>query len=178
MDSISTPSCTNIDLDQRRADRIVQNPQMINLAACFRNNVHYLGLQAARLAVAGAVAMSAAIVCLVLTPILSAHGQELLTPRGWLDKMDRDHNKLVSPAGHVHARGRVLEVDIELPGSITILIDAVESADRTIRMPAMHMPFHVTNRRMLQGLRAGDVVDFEAARMKNAVMITNIRKAY
>ncbi len=110
--------------------------------------------------------------------IPAAHSQELLSPGDWLEKLDREHNKLVSPAGHVHARGRVLDVDIERPGSITILIDAVESADKTIRMPAMEMPFHVTNRRMLQGLRRGDVVDFEAARLKNAVMITGIQKAY
>ena len=122
--------------------------------------------------------MSAAIVCVVLTPILSAHSQELLTPSDWLGKLDRDHNNLVPPAGHIHARGRVQAVDVRRPGSITILIDAIESADRTIRMPAMEMPFHVTNRRMLQGLRAGDVIDFEAARLKNAVMVTNIRKAY
>lgn len=147
----------------------------MNCAARLRNKVH-LGLQAPALVVA--VAMSAAIVCVVLTPMLSAHGQELLTPSGWLDKLDRDHDHLVSPAGHVHARGRVQAIDIQRPGSITILIDAVESADRTIRMPAMEMPFHVTNRRMLQGLRAGDVIDFEAARLKNAVMITNVRKAY
>jgi len=100
-----------------------------------------------------------------------------LTPSDWLDKLDRDH-RMVSPAGHVRARGRVLDVDMERPGSITILVDAIESADKTIRMPAMEMPFHVTNRRMLQGLRAGDVIDFEAARLKNAVMITSIRKAY
>ena len=149
----------------------------MNFAASFRNKVHSLGLHAARLAVAGAVAMSAAIVYVGLTPI-SAHGQEFLTLGDWLDKLDRDHKKLVSPAGHVHGRGRVQAVDMERPGSITILIDALESADRTIRMPAMEMPFHVTNRRMLQGLRAGDVVDFEAARLKGAVMITNIRKAH
>ena len=125
-----------------------------------------------------ALAMSSAMVCVILTPIPAAHGQELLSPGDWLDKLDREHNKLVSPAGRVHARGRVLDVDIERPGSITILIDAVESADKTIRMPAMEMPFHVTNRRMLQGLRRGDVVDFEAARLKNAVMITGIQKAY
>ena len=125
-----------------------------------------------------ALAMSSAIVCVVLRLIPAAHSQELLSPGDWLDKLDREHNKLVSPAGHVHARGRVLDVDIERPGSITILIDAVESADKTIRMPAMEMPFHVTNRRMLQGLRRGDVVDFEAARLKNAVMITGIQKAY
>lgn len=125
---------------------------------------------------AGAVATSA--VCVALTPILPARSEALLTPSDWLEKLDRDHNKLVSPAGHVHARGRVQAVDTQRPGSITILIDAVESADRTIRMFAMEMPFHVTNRRMLQGLRPGDIVDFEAARLRNAVMITSIRKAH
>ncbi len=151
----------------------------MDFAACSRNKVHNMGLQAARLAVAGALAISSAIVCVVLTPIPAAHSQDLLSSGGnWLDKLDREHNKLVSPAGHVHARGRVLDVDMERPGSITILIDAVESADKTIRMPAMKMPFHVTNRRMLQGLRSGDVIDFEAARLKTAVMITRIRKAH
>ena len=135
-----------------------------------------MGLQAARLAMAGALAISTAAVCVVLTPVPFAHGQDLLTSSDWLEKLDRDHNNLVAPAGHVHARGRVLDVDMERPGSLTILVDAVESADKTIRMPAMEMPFHVTNRRMLQGLRAGDVIDFEAARLKNAVMITSIRK--
>jgi len=41
----------------------------------------------------------------------------------------------------------------------------------------MEMLFHVTNRRMLKGLRPGDLMEFEAARLRNAVMITNIRKA-
>ena len=136
-----------------------------------------MGLQAARLAIAAALAISSAIVC-VLTPIPAAHSQELLYPGDWLETLDRDHNKMVSPAGHAHARGRVLDVDIERPGSITTLVDAIESADKTIRMPAMEMPFHVTNRRMLQGLRPGDVIDFEAARLKTAVMITRIRKAH
>lgn len=150
----------------------------MNFAICSGNKVHNMGLQAARLAVAGALAMSSATVGVVSTPIPSAHGQELLSPSDWLEKLDRDHNKMVSPAGHVHARGRVQTVDMERPGSITILVDAIESADKTIRMPAMEMPFHVTSRRLLQGLRAGDVIDFEAARLKNAVMITGIRKVY
>lgn len=137
-----------------------------------------MGLQAARLALAAALAMSSAIVSVVSTPVPSAYAQELLTPSDWLKKLDRDHNKMVSPAGHVHGRGRVQALDMERPGSITVLIDAIESADKTIRMPAMEMPFHVTNPHMLQGLRAGDVIDFEAARLKNAVMITSIRKVY
>ena len=150
---------------------------MTNFATCPKRWVYSMVCQTARLVMAGALAMSSAIVGVVSTPVHSAHGQELLSPSDWLDKLDRDHNKLVPPAGHVHARGRVQAVDTQRPGSITILIDAIESADKTIRMPAMEMPFHVTNRRMLQGLRPGDVIDFEAARLKNAVMITSIRKA-
>jgi Cu/Ag efflux protein CusF len=44
-------------------------------------------------------------------------------------------------------------------------------------MQAMEMPFHVTNRRMLRDLRPGDFVQFEVARLRNAVMITNIRRS-
>jgi hypothetical protein len=28
------------------------------------------------------------------------------TPSEWMDKLDREHKQLVSPSGHVHARGR------------------------------------------------------------------------
>lgn len=170
-----------IDPDQSRTHGILQDTYMMKAYMVKSHMINFatidwmrnLRVQASRLAVAGAVATS----CVVLTPILPAQA-EPLTPSVWLDQLDRDHNKLVSPRGHVHARGRVQAVDAQRPGSITILVDALESADRTIRMPAMEMPFHVTNWRMLQGLRTGDMVDFEAARLKNAVMITNIRKAH
>ncbi len=100
------------------------------------------------------------------------------TPSEWMDKLDREHKHLVSPSGHVHARGQVQAVDMG-PGaaSVTILTEDMESPDGSIRMRAMEMPFHVTNPRMLKGLRPGDFVEFEAARLRNAVMITNIRKA-
>ena len=96
-----------------------------------------------------------------------------------MDKLDREHNYLVSRSGHAHARGRVLAVDMG-PGaaSVTIMTEEMISADGSIRMQAMEMPFHVTNSRMLNGLRPGDLVEFEAARLRNAVMITNIRKAH
>lgn len=109
----------------------------------------------------------------------SAVGQVLTpSPSEWLEKLDREHNQLVSPAGHVHARGQVRAVDPGPGGtSVTILVEPMESADGSIRMQAMEMPFHVTNRRMLKGLRPGDAVEFEATRLKSAVMVTNIRKA-
>lgn len=103
------------------------------------------------------------------------NGQELTRPSEWLDKLDREHNQLVSRAGHVHARGQVQAIDIDA-AAVTVLSDEIESPDKSIWMPAMRMVFHVTNRRLLKGLRPGDAVEFEAARLRNAVMITNIRK--
>jgi len=103
------------------------------------------------------------------------NGQELTRPSEWLDKLDREHNQLVSRAGHVHARGQVQAIDVDA-AAVTVLSDEIESPDKSIWMPAMRMVFHVTNRRMLKGLRPGDAVEFEAARLRNAVMITNIRK--
>ncbi len=40
----------------------------------------------------------------------------------------------------------------------------------------MPMVFHITNRKMLEGLRSGDAVEFEAARLRGAVMLTSIRR--
>lgn len=108
----------------------------------------------------------------------SAAAQPLIaTQSDWMEKLDRQHNYLVPPSGHVHARGRIQAIDTGPGASITIFTEKMESPDGSIRMQAMEMPFHVTNRRMLKGLRPGDLVEFEAARLKNAVMITNIRKA-
>ncbi len=106
---------------------------------------------------------------------LPARGQEATPPSEWLDRLDREHNQLVSRDGHAHARGQIEGVDIGA-GTVTILSEQMESPDRTIWMPAMRMVFHVTNRRMLRGLQSGDAVEFEAARLRNSVMITGIRK--
>ena len=121
--------------------------------------------------------MSAAVACVSLALVaFPAPGQEHTAPSAWLDKLDREHNHLVSRAGHVHARGHVQAIDTG-PGTVIIVSEEIESPDKSIWMPAMEMVFHVTNRRMLKGLRPGDAVEFEAARLRNAVMITNIRKA-
>lgn len=93
-----------------------------------------------------------------------------------MNKLDREHNHMVTREGHVHARGQVEAVDPR-GVSVTIVTEQMASADRTIWMPAMKMVFHVTNRAMLKGVRPGDRVEFEAARLRNAVMITSIRKA-
>ncbi len=106
---------------------------------------------------------------------LPASGQELTSPSEWLSKLDREHDQLVAKSGHVHARGQIQVIDIG-PGTITLLTEEMESPDKSIWMPAMRMVFHVTNRRMLEGLQPGDAVEFEAARLRNAVMITNVRK--
>ncbi|MBI2741662.1 MAG: copper-binding protein [Rhodospirillales bacterium] len=105
-----------------------------------------------------------------------ASAQSLTDPSDWLDKLDREHNQIVSRSGHVHARGLVQAIDVG-SATVTVLSAELQSPDNTIWMPTMRMVFHATNRRMLQGLQAGDEVEFEVARLRNAVMITNIRKA-
>jgi Cu/Ag efflux protein CusF len=123
--------------------------------------------------------IAAVVACSLAFFASSAVGQALTpTPSEWLEKLDREHNQLVSPAGHVHARGQVRAVEPGPGGtSVTLLVEPMESSDGSIRMQAMEMPFHVTNRRMLKGLQPGDAVEFEATRLKNDVMVTNIRKA-
>lgn len=124
----------------------------------------------AAIAACAAIALGASDV--LVTPVGS---QELARPSAWLDKLDREHDRLVPKAGHAHGRGRVEAVDTG-PGTITILTEEIQSPDKSIWMPAMRMVFHVTNRRMLIPLRSGDSVEFVAARLRNAVMITSIRK--
>ena len=106
---------------------------------------------------------------------LSAFGQQTATSGAWLEQLDRDHSRLVSPTGHVHGTARVEAVDIG-PGTITLQNAEVKSRDMTIWMPPMRMTYHTTNRRMLHGVRPGDFVEFEAARLRNALMITKMRK--
>ena len=119
--------------------------------------------------------LSGAIAVVLAYVATSASGQELASPSAWLDKLDRQHRHLVSPEGHVRAKGRVDAVD-DAPGTITLIADEMRSPDNTIWMPAMRMVFHVTNRLMLAGIRPGDIVEFEAARLRGAVMIVSLRK--
>lgn len=105
----------------------------------------------------------------------SASGQATVNPSEWLDRLDRHHRHLVSQQGHAHAKGHVQEIDAG-PGTITLVAEEMRSADDTIWMPAMRMVFHVTNRQLLTALRPGDWVAFEAARLRGAVMIVDLRK--
>lgn len=63
------------------------------------------------------------------------------------------------------------------PGTITLIANVMRSPDNTIWMLAMRMVFHATNRQMLTGIRPGDIAEFEAARLRGAVMIVGLRKA-
>ncbi len=117
-------------------------------------------------------AAALATMCLTVVP---ASGQQAMAPSEWLDKLDREHDQMVAKAGHAHAKGQVESVDPG-PGIVAILCEEIQSPDKTIWMPPMRMVFHVTNRRMLDGLKSGDAVQFEVARLRGAVMVTNIRK--
>jgi Cu/Ag efflux protein CusF len=104
-----------------------------------------------------------------------ASGQETASPSDWLDRLDRHHRHLVSQQGHAHAKGHVQAVDAG-PGTITLVAEEMRSPDNTIWMPAMRMVFHVTNRQLLAGLQPGNLIEFEAARLRGAVMIVDLRK--
>lgn len=119
---------------------------------------------------------SGAVALLFVCVAAPASGQEIISPGAWLDRLDREHGQLVSPEGHVRAKGRVDAVDSG-PGTITLITDEMRSPDNTVWMPPMRMVFHVTNRQMLAGIRPGDIVEFDAARLRGAVMIVSLRKA-
>jgi Cu/Ag efflux protein CusF len=108
-------------------------------------------------------------------PATQVKAQQFATPGAWLERLDREHHNMVSPAGHVHAKGVVEAVDAG--GIITLWHTEISNKEKTIWMPPMRMTFHVINRRMLRDISPGDVVQFEAARLRNAVMITKLRKA-
>jgi Cu/Ag efflux protein CusF len=103
------------------------------------------------------------------------HSQQTLSPSEWLDRYDREHDVAIGRPHHVHARGLVLKVDVG-PATVTILSDQLAGPDNAVLMPAMIMVFPVTNRKIVQGLQPRDEVHFEAARLGNKVVITNIRK--
>ena len=124
------------------------------------------------------VAMTVRFTALALVLALTsapASGQETASPSDWLDRLDRHHRHLVSQQGHAHAKGHVQAVDAG-PGTITLVADEMRSPDNTIWMPAMRMVFHVTNRQLLAGLQPGNLIEFEAARLRGAVMIVDLRK--
>ena len=83
-----------------------------------------------------------------------AQGQQLTSPSEWMNKLDREHNHMVTREGHVHARGQVEAVDPR-GVSVTIVTEQMASADRTIWMPAMKMVFHVTKPRNAKRSAAG-----------------------
>jgi len=108
---------------------------------------------------------------------ISRHRQAArnLSPSEWLDRFDREHRQLASPEGHARAKGHVEAVDSG-PGIITQIANEIRSLDKTVWMPAMRIVFHVTNRQLLEGIRRGDIVECEVARLRGAVMIVNLRR--
>jgi Cu/Ag efflux protein CusF len=91
-----------------------------------------------------------------------------------IEQLDRTHTE-IDPRRHVNSYGEIESIDVD-QGTVTLQHVPLESPDKSIWMPVMRMVFHVTNRRKLNGLKPGDWVTFEAVRMRNALMVTNIRK--
>ena len=75
----------------------------------------------------------------------------------------------------VHAYGEVLSID---PGAGTISIHHVqmENRDGFLRMPTVSMVLPVGEKTQLQGLRPGDWMSFEAARMGGQLTLKDIKK--
>ncbi len=122
------------------------------------------------------IAIIVATAALAQLSVSQANAQDYATPSAWLYHLDRNHHNMVSPAGHVYAKGVVEAVDAG-PGIITLWHIEISNRDRSIWMPPMRMTFHVTSRRMLRDIAPGNVVQFEAARLRSAVMITKLQKA-
>lgn len=110
---------------------------------------------------------------LIAPPSIAAAAQT--TTVEWLSRMEQLELSRGNMSDHVHAQGTVQEVD-RGAGAITIIAPEISSADKSIWMPPMRMVFHVTRSEVLRGLKAGDVVRFEAARRRGAVMVTRITR--
>lgn len=92
----------------------------------------------------------------------------------WLTRMEKiQAAKGIPSSRHVRAQGAVDEID-EGSGTISVFHPELRSPDSSIWMPAMHMVFHVTSKKMLNGLKPGDHVHFIVGRHRGAVMITHI----
>lgn len=94
----------------------------------------------------------------------------------WLTLMEQiQATNGLPPSRHVRTQGTVEALDAG-PGTVNIFHSELQSPDGSIWMPAMYMVFHVTSRKLLNGLKPGDHIHFIVGRHRGAVMITHIDK--
>jgi Cu(I)/Ag(I) efflux system protein CusF len=79
---------------------------------------------------------------------------------------------LLVPATAWAVEGEVMKIN-EGAGKITLRHGPIENLD----MDAMQMVFRVADPEMLQAVKVGDKVNFEADRVNGAITITKIEKA-
>lgn len=116
----------------------------------------------------------ASLVGLFMTAALPASAS--MTGVEWLKSMEQmQATKGLPPSRHVRSQGTVEALDAG-PGTVNIFHLELRSPDGRIWMPAMNMVFHVTSRKMLNGLKPGDHIHFIVGRHRGAVMITHIDK--
>lgn len=109
-----------------------------------------------------------------LLMVLSHPSLAYISGAEWLTRMEQiQAAKEIPSSRHVRAQGTVDQVD-EGSGTISVFHPELRSPDSSIWMPAMHMVFHVTSKKMLNGLKPGDHIHFIVGRHRGAVMITHI----
>ncbi len=108
---------------------------------------------------------------LALATLVAATG---IDGNEFMDRLQAIQRSRGDMSAHVHAQGRVEEVDPSVP-SVTLTHSEIGSPDGRIWMPAMRMTFHVSSDVPLAGLKRGDIVRYVAQRLKGAVTITEIR---
>ncbi len=74
--------------------------------------------------------------------------------------------------GH-HVKGEVIKID-KSAGKITLKHGPIKSLD----MDSMTMVFRVADPAMLDKVKAGDQIEFEADRVNGAITVTKIGKAH
>ena len=78
----------------------------------------------------------------------------------------------VGAAGADQVKGEVVKID-KAAGKITLKHEPIEKLD----MDSMTMVFRVANPAMLDKVKAGDKVEFEADRVNGALTVTKIGKS-
>ena len=97
----------------------------------------------------------------------------LLTPLGASADETHDRPPAAATAGDAEMTdGEVRKIDLAA-GKLTLKHAEIKNLD----MPAMTMVFRARNPSLLDGLKAGDRVDFDADKIDGQYVVTAIRKA-
>lgn len=95
------------------------------------------------------------------------------SPHAFGDDAHHENHQMAKPAESTKmTAGVVKKIDKEA-GKLSIAHEAIEN----LGMPKMTMVFRVKETRMLEGVKEGDKVNFAAAEVKGALVVTRIEAA-